>query len=153
MRIRLEVAVRAIGLTCAVAVLVVPAVSGAAPQPCSLLTPAQIGAALGASFGAAEPIGTTGCSWSAASPHLIVTVSHWPPTEWNRMKTSPLYGTTITPTSGLGDDAFYATIAQYTVLYVKKGNDVWLFKVYGVTDKSKQMSVEKTLAQDALQHL
>ena len=128
-----------------------PAIAGT--EPCKLLTPAEIGTTLGAPFGAGEPIGTTGCSWSAAKPHMIVTVSLWPPAEWDRMKTAPLPGTTTTPVGGLGDDAFYATIAQYVVLYVKKGQTVYLFKVYGVKDQGKQMSAEKTLAGDALQKL
>ena len=69
------------------------------------------------------------------------------------MKTSPTPGTSNTPASGLGDDAFYATLAQYVVLYVKKGPTVYLFKVYGVKDQAKQMSAEKALAQDALKSL
>ena len=36
---------------------------------------------------------------------------------------------------------------------MRKGQSGLLFKVYGVADKSKQMSVEKTLAQDALAKL
>jgi hypothetical protein len=128
-----------------------PALAGT--EPCKLLTPAEIGTALGAPFGAGEPIGTTGCSWTAAKPHMIVTVSLWPPSEWDRMKSAPLPGTTTTPVSGLGDDAFYGTIAQYVVLYVKKGQTVYLFKVYGVKDQEKQKSAEKTLAAAALQKL
>jgi len=137
----------------AVGLLAVPGLSRAAPEPCKLLTSAQVSAALGATFGAGEPIGTTGCSWTSAKPHQIVTVSLWPPKEWDRMKASALPGTTNTPAAGLGDDAFYTTVAQYTVLYVKKGQTVYLFKVYGVKDQAKQMSAEKTLAQDALQTL
>ena len=114
----------------------------------------EIGAALGATFAAGEPIGTTGCSWSSASPHMIVTVSLWPPAEWDRIKAGGgIPGTKITPVSGLGDDAFYATIPQYVVLYVKKGQTVYLFKVYGVKDQAKQMSVEKTLAGNAVKRL
>ncbi len=125
-------------------------VARAAPAPCGLLTPTQVTAALGGSFGPGQPIGTTGCSWTSEKPHLIVTVSLWPPGEWDRIKAGPLPGTTITPASGVGDDAFYATLAQYTVLYVKKGPTVFLFKVYGVADKAKQMSAEMTLAQQGL---
>ncbi|MGZ5957673.1 MAG: hypothetical protein ACXWK8_02750 [Myxococcaceae bacterium] len=125
-------------------------VAGAAAAPCGLLTPAQVTAAVGGSFGPGQPIGTTGCSWSSQKPHVIVTVSLWPPGEWDRIKAGPLPGTTITPASGVGDDAFYATLAQYTVLYVKKGPTVFLFKIYGVADKAKQMSAEMTLAQQAL---
>ena len=139
---------------CTLALFAFPGASEAATEPCKLLTPAEIGGALGATFGAGEPIGTTGCSWSSATPHMIVTVSLWPPAEWDRMKAGgTLPGTTTTPVSGLGDDAFYATIAQYVVLYVKKGQTVYLFKVYGVKDQAKQMSVEKTLAGDALKRI
>ena len=141
-------------LICALGLLIAPAASeAAATAPCKLLTPAQVGAALGATFGTGEPIGTTGCSWTCAKPHIIVTVSLWPPTEWDRIKAGSLPGTTTTPLTGLGDDAFYTTVAQYTVLYVKKGQTVFLFKVYGVQDKAKQMNAEKTLALDALKQL
>jgi len=140
-------------LACALAVCALPPRASAAPEPCKLLTPAQIAAALGGTFGAGQPISTTGCSWSSEKPHVIVTLSLWPPAEWDRMKASPLPGTTTLPAPGLGDDAFYTTVAQYTVLYVKKGATVYLFKVYGVKDQAKQMSAEKTLAQDALAHL
>ena len=138
---------------CVFGLLAVPGLALAAPEPCKLLTPAQVGAALGGTFGAGQPIGTTGCSWDQAKPHVIVTVSLWPPKEWDRMKASPVPGTTNTPATGLGDDAFYTTVAQYTVLYVKKGQTVYLFKVYGVADKAKQMSAEKTLALEALKTL
>ena len=139
-------------LVCALAVCLVPPAALAAPAPCTLLTSAQVAAALGGTFGAGEPIGTTGCSWSSQKPHVIVTVSLWPPTEWDRMKAGTL-GSQTTPASGLGDDAFYASIAQYTVLYVKKGQTVYLFKVYGVKEDAKQRSAEKTLALDALEKL
>ena len=140
-------------LVCMVAVWGLGGVARAAPEPCKLLTPAQVAAALGATFGAGEPIGKTGCSWTSEKPHEIVTVSLWPPTEWDRIKASPFPGTKIVAASGLGDDAFYTTVAQYTVLYVKKGQTVYLFKVYGVKDQAKQMSAEKALALDALAKL
>jgi len=138
-------------LLCAV-VLLAAGVSVAA-EPCKLLTQAEVAAAVGGTFGAGQPIGTTGCSWTAEKPHMIVTLSLWPPAEWDRMKASALPGTTNQPAPGLGDDAFYTTVAQYTVLYVKKGPTVYLFKVYGVKDQAKQMGAEKMLAQDALAKL
>ncbi len=129
-------------------------VARAAPALCELLTPAQVTAALGGSFGSGQPIGTTGCSWQSEKPHLVVTVSLFPLKDWDRMKAGgALPGTIIAPASGLGDDAFYATLGQYTGLYVRKGQSGLLFKIYGVADKAKQMSAEKTLAQDALAKL
>ena len=140
-------------MVCALAVLAFPAVAQAAPEPCKLLSQTQVSAALGVTVGAGQPIGTKGCSWSSEKPHEIVTLSLWPPEQWDRLKASPIPGTTNAPAPGLGDDAFYTTVAQYTVLYVKKGQTVYLFKVYGVQDKAKQMSAEKKLAQHALAKL
>jgi len=138
---------------CALVLLALPGVARAGPDPCKFLTPAQVAAVLGGTFGAGEPIGTTGCSWTSAKPHIIVTISLWPPNDWDRMKAGGLPGTKIAPESGLGDDAFYATLAQYTMLYVKKGQSVLLFKVYGVKEQARQASAEKTFALEALKQL
>jgi hypothetical protein len=127
------------------------AAAQSAPTPCSLLTSAQVTAAVGVSVGAAQPIANTGCSWSG--PHMMVTVSLWDGNKWEQMKT-PLSGMSRTPVSGLGDDAFYTTMGpasgkQLATLSVKKGITAYLIKVYGpsVTD---QMSMEKTLAGNLL---
>jgi hypothetical protein len=138
-------------LTCALAI---SGIAGAAAEPCKLLTVAQVSTALGVTVGAGQPIGTTGCSWASAKPHEVVTLSLWPPAQWDRLKAGgALPGTTNTPVSGLGDGAFYTSIVQYEVLYVKKADTVYLFKVYGVADKAKQMSTEKTLALQVMQAL
>jgi hypothetical protein len=130
------------------------AAAQSATAPCSLLTSAQVTAAVGVSVGAAQPIANTGCSWTA--PHMIVTLSLWDGSKWDRMKT-PVPGMSRTPVSGLGDDAFYTTLGpasgkQIATLSVKKGSTAYLIKVYGpnVTD---QMSMEKALAGNVLAHL
>ena len=122
--------------------------------PCSLLTSAQVTAAVGVSVGAAQPIATTGCSWTA--PHIIVTLSLWDGSKWDQMKT-PVPGMNRTAVSGLGDDAFYTTMGpasgkQFATLSVKKGSTAYLIKVYGpnVTD---EMSMEKALAGNVLANL
>ena len=122
--------------------------------PCSLLTSAQVTAAVGVSVGAAQPIATTGCSWTA--PHIIVTLSLWDGSKWDQMKT-PVPGMNRTAVSGLGDDAFYTTMGpasgkQTATLSVKKGSTAYLIKVYGpnVTD---EMSMEKALAGNVLAKL
>ena len=148
-----RVSASSVRVLCALAVLTLAGMARAAPDPCKLLTAAQISTALGATFGAGQAISTSGCSWTSTTPHIIVTLSLWPPADWDRMKAGGLPGTKISPQSGLGDDAFYATLAQYTMLYVKKGQTVLLFKVYGVKDQARQMSAEKTFAVEALQHL
>jgi hypothetical protein len=124
------------------------------PAPCSLLTSAQVTAAVGASVGAAQPISTKGCSWSA--PHMIVTLSLWDGSEWEQIK-APLPGVTKIPVSGLGDDAIFATLGpapakQYATLSVKKGNTAYVFKVYGPA-VTEQMTMEKALAGKVLANL
>jgi hypothetical protein len=79
----------------------------AGPAPCSLLTSAEVSAAVGVNVGAAQPIATTGCSWSA--PHIIISLSLWDASKWDRMKNNPLPGVSTTSVSGLGDDAFIST--------------------------------------------
>src|ERR1700735_5617283 len=128
--------------------------AAAQAAPCSLLTSAQVTAAVGVSVGAAQPIANTGCQWSA--PHMLVTVSLWDGNKWDKMKT-PVPGMNRTSVSGLGDDAFYTTMGpasgkKTATLTVKKGSTAYLIKVYGpnVTD---QMSMEKTLAGNVLANL
>ncbi|MEO7207831.1 MAG: hypothetical protein ABI356_08705 [Steroidobacteraceae bacterium] len=122
--------------------------------PCSLLTSAQVSAAVGVTVGAAQPIANTGCSWTA--PHMIVTVSLWDGSKWERMKT-PMPGMNRSSVSGLGDDAFYTTMGpasgkQIATLSVKKGATAYLIKVYGPA-VTEQMSMEKTLAGNVLAKL
>lgn len=121
--------------------------------PCSLLTTAQVAAAVGANVGAGQPITAAGCSWSA--PHMIVTLSLSDGGGWEQMK-APLAGVTKTPVSGLGDDAIFSTLGQpakqYVTLSVKKGNTAYLFKVYGPS-VTQQMSLEKALAGKVLANL
>jgi pSer/pThr/pTyr-binding forkhead associated (FHA) protein len=129
------------------------AAAQAAPAPCSLLTAAQVGAVVGASVAAGQPIGTTGCAWSA--PHLMITLSLGDASGWQKMK-APLAGMTKTALAGLGDDAYFSTGGsagkQLATLTVKKGRTAYIFHVYGgaVAD---QMSMEEALAGDVLAKL
>lgn len=125
----------------------------AGPAPCSLLSSAEVTAAVGANVGAAQPIATTGCSWSA--PHIIVTVSLWDASKWGKMKAG-LPGISTSSVAGLGDDAFFSTMGsaekQFTTLTVKKGDTAYVIKIYGGS-AAEQMSKEKTLAGNVLAKL
>ena len=57
--------------------------------PCSLLTPAQVSAAVGATAGNGEPIGTTGCTWSWGRPKT--TLSLWNASKWGLGATAYLF--------------------------------------------------------------
>lgn len=125
--------------------------AAAQAAPCSLLTSAQVTAAVGVSVGAAQPIANTGCQWSA--PHMLVTVSLWDGNKWDKMK-SPFPGMNRASVAGLGDDAFFTTMGaasdkQFVTLSVKKGSTAYVIKVYGPS-VSEQMSMEKTLAGNVL---
>ncbi len=54
------------------------------------------------------------------------------------------------PVPGLGDAGFYNILGGFTTLGVKKGSTVFVIKVYGIADPSKQMSIEKALATSVL---
>jgi hypothetical protein len=58
-----------------------------------------------------------------------------------------------TAISGVGDDAYYKTLGVTSTLTVKKGNTVFVVRVYGITDPSKQREIEKTLATDVAARL
>ena len=143
-----------IACICASAALGSKTAAAQAVAPCSLLTSAQVTAVVGVSVGAAQPIANTGCSWSG--PHMIVSVSLWDGSKWDRMKT-PMPGMNRTAVSGLGDDAFYTTMGpasgtQFATLSIKKGATAYLIKVYGPS-MTEQMSMEKTLAGSVLAKL
>jgi hypothetical protein len=122
-----------------------PAYAETPPAPCALLTVDEVSAALGAKVSAGDPIATTGCSWTVSSPHTIVTVSLWPVHGFADMK-MPLPNMTKTSVSGVGDEAVLTTVGNFTSLSVKKGNVVFIVKVYGVPDLNKQTTIEETLA-------
>src|ERR1700733_4143262 len=109
----------------------IEAVAQSGSTPCGLLTSAQVSAAVGATVGNAEPIATTGCTWSWG--RAKTTLSLWDAGKWDQMKSATLPGVTKSSGSGLGDDAFSATMGtskQFAVLNVKKGATVYIFEVY-----------------------
>ena len=117
-------------------------------DPCAQLTPAEVSAALGETVAAGEKAGTKTCSWSANKPtHQVVSLMYSPPGDWNTRKTRPLPGVTKTSVSGVGDEAFAETAADFTTLYVKKGRTTFMVRVYGVPDPGRQLAIEKPIAQ------
>jgi hypothetical protein len=117
------------------------------PDPCKMLTQAQLAEATGAEIGAGQSIGTT-CSWSG-KPKVIVSLWYPTPAIWEGLL-HPSPQVTKTAGSGLGDMAFFNTMANLTSLGVKKGNTNFVIKVYGISEPSKQMSIEKALAENVL---
>jgi hypothetical protein len=124
-----------------------------ATDPCSLLTPVRISAAVGANVSPGTAVGSTGCDWEGpAGSKVRVTIALWPGKSWETMK-APLPETLKTPISGLGDEAFYAVTGPATALSVRKGDTAFILRVYGIKDSYQQLTIEKSLAEAAVKEL
>jgi hypothetical protein len=139
----------------------------AQPDACSLLTQAQISAALGVSMGAGEHAGpvTQTCTWyepggSASKPSakkVMLDVfgqmgSLTPADRFNNGKT-PIKGITKTPVNGIGDGAYFITTPGIgTALNVKKGSSAFQVRVSGFSSDQIQ-PMEKAIAQNIVARL
>jgi hypothetical protein len=52
----------------------------------------------------------------------------------------------VTPVSGIGDDAYYASMGAMAILYARKGNVAFNLTVGGGFPTDQQKAMEKTLA-------
>lgn len=117
-------------------------------NPCAQVTAAEVSAALGETVAAGQQAGTKTCSWTAEKPtHQIVSLMYSPPGDWNTRKTRQVPGVTKESLSGIGDEAFAETAANMTTLYVKKGDTIFMVRVYGVPDSGRQLAIEKPIAE------
>ena len=117
-------------------------------DPCAQVTAAQVSSALGETVGSGRTGPPSTCTWVADKPiHQIVTLMYSPPGDWNSRKTRQMPGISTTAVSGVGDDAVAQTLGNLTTLFVKKGNTVFMVRVYGVSDPAKQLTIEKPIAQ------
>jgi hypothetical protein len=113
------------------------------PNPCTLLTSAEISSVVGGTFGASSPIGPTGCSWMAKG--VTVTLVTQDASLWAQA-TAPLAGITRLPVSGIGDAGMYTIAGQFASLGVRKGAVTIIVRMYGVHPLDKQEALEKSLA-------
>lgn len=100
--------------------------SGASLSPCSLLTQAEVDAAVGQPLGAGKPtIPNYDCAWNTSdfTASVSVTVS-----DWNAVRTSATTNGTATPVPGLGDEALRK---GDDMLYVRKGDAGFLLLIGG----------------------
>jgi hypothetical protein len=140
-----------LGLVCAVP----RAADAARGDPCSLLTQAQVSAALGVSVSAGKPAGSKICRWAApggrpgVSPALVLTIHDAKEFEFAK---APAKNSSLvkTPAPGIGDEAVLNTVGTVTaVLFVKKGDTYFELHVYGFPiDQTK--TLETTLAKEAV---
>ena len=157
-----------------VRVVTTPYASAAPPDDaCSLLTQAQVSAALGfavAPGAHVNPSNLKACMWSppgALTMGKNLFVSLKTADEYKSSKTlmertqaalkaqkgEDAGQLTITPVSGLGDDAYYASAGNHPKLNVKKGDLSVSVEVFGDFPADKLKDIEKTLALQILSKL
>jgi hypothetical protein len=143
-------------------------IAGAATAPanpappddaCSLLTQAQVSAAVSVSVGAGAYQGTykKTCTWNAVSPATksakYVTLMLEGVDAYQAGKLAPVKTIVITRISGIGDDAYYLAVGPNVGLIVKKGNVAFKVAVYGDIPIENKQVMEKTLAQQVVSKL
>ena len=136
----------------------------AADDACSLLSQARVSEVLGVSVGPGShqsetPNGHRICTWELGptSPKRLMITLYGPvggltPADRFADAKKPGAGKTITPVSGIGDDAFFRTIGMLMDFLVKKGSSVFQMKLGGFSEAETQ-TMEKTLAREAVSKL
>lgn len=106
-------------------------VGGTPVDTCSLLTQAEVSAALGMTVGAGTSTGTHGCQWTYSDPSSPLTLaqvevdSNIDPKTFAQLCGAPsssALGIKIVPVSGVGDTACYTESTLDDVLNFQKGN-------------------------------
>jgi hypothetical protein len=136
-----------------------PANAAPPDDACSLLTQAQVSAAVSVSVGAGAYQGTykKTCTWNAVSPATksakYVTLMLEGLDAYQAGKLAPVKTIVVTPISGIGDDAYYLAVGPNVGLIAKKGNVAFKVAVYGDIPIENKQAMEKTLAQQVVSKL
>ena len=135
-----------IRLFATVVILTAAAIPARAADACSLLTTAQVTAAMGTPVKPPTP-GPKNCVWSAVNGKGNTYLSLRDTTGYDKFKSTAQMTGQLVPVSGLGDDAFFVGEGNDPTLYVKKGSTVALLRsrITGNTAAQNQ-AIEKTLA-------
>jgi hypothetical protein len=127
---------------------------------CSLLTQAQVSAALSVSVGAGSyqtPRFKKTCTWNATSDVTkgakYVTLVLEGLDAYQAGKLAPVKTIVVTSISGIGDDAYYLAVSSNVGLIVKKGDIAFKVAIYGDLPIEKKQAMEKTLAQQVVSKL
>jgi len=160
-----------IGAVFIVIAATMPSAAAAPPtDACPLLTQAEVSAVVGVSVGAGSHITPTylkSCTWAppggATVQFASVLLALEPAASWESAKAmlqsvanSPSAkkgGVTMTPASGIGDDALYSSVGNYTKLAVKKGDVSFQIVISSNAPIEKKRDMEKALAAKVLAKL
>lgn len=140
--------------------IMVPSANAVSDDACSLLTQAQVSAAVSISVSAGQYVTPTfqkTCTWNAtnavAQATKFVTLMLEGLDAFQAGKAAPVKTIVVTLVSGIGDDAYYLAVGTNVGLIVKKGNVAFKIAVYGDIPIAKKQSMEKTLAQQIVSQL
>jgi hypothetical protein len=139
-----------VAVACALVAYASPAraAGSVSTDPCTLLTADQVKSAVGVDIAPGVPISKTACQCRATGQNRqMATVALEPGASWSKMKAA-LPTAKKMPLPGVGDDAFYEDFGAFASLGVKKGDTVFIVRVYGVADTDKQKAIEKALAKN-----
>ncbi len=148
-----------------------PSATAAPPtDACPLLTPAEISAVVGVSVGPGSHMTPTylkSCVWAppggATKDFANVILALESASSFQAAKAMLQAATqsgdgsrkslTMTSASGIGDEAYYSSVASYTKLIVKKGDVVFQLVIYGNSPIEKKRDMEKALASKVISKL
>jgi len=134
------------------AVIAHSADAAATDDACSLLTPEQVGVAVGVPMGEGTYIMPTfkkTCIWnSTTSGGGTVTLNLQSLDQYDGGRKLASYGKSVTATSigGIGDDAYYSGTNKLVSLVVKKGGLAFKLAVHASVSIDKQQAAERALA-------
>jgi hypothetical protein len=133
------------------------AVAAPAGDACALLTPAQVGAALGVAVGAGSYVTPTfkkTCTWTATMSgggYVTLLLQDVSGSEGGkRLAQVGAKNISLTSISGVGDDAYYLAVGDQVGLLVKKSNAAFKVAVYAHIPIESKEAKEKALALNVL---
>jgi hypothetical protein len=139
------------------AALVAAASAAPAGDACALLTPAQVGAALGAPVGAGSYITPTSkrtCTWNSTTSdggYVTLMLQDVGGFEGGKqLGQTASKDLSVTTIRGVGDDAYYLALGGQVGLIVKKGNVAFKVAVYAHVSIESKEAKEQTLAQQVV---
>ena len=143
-------------------VAMAPAANAAPPDDaCSLLSQSQLSAALNATVGAGSYVTPTykkTCIWNSAGDGTkgaknVTLMLEGVDAFRAGKQTRQMKASSVTPASGIGDEAYYLAVGGNVGLIVKKGNVAFKIAVYGSLPVDKKQALEKALAEHVVSKL
>jgi hypothetical protein len=131
-----------------------PTSAQSASDACSLLTQAQVSAAVGAQVGAGTyvtPSFKATCTWTVTGKIVTLMTENVNAFQAGKKPLSPAMQ--IVPAAGIGDDAYYVVTGTFVSLQTQKGNAAFKTTVYSKLPIATLESMESTLAKQVASEL